>query len=93
MHKRGNLYCVNSVNSVNDVTVNTENTWAATNNENNMLIDLRLLMDQSLPVWFTPLIDFEKTRYDENEISRLSYINYSERNFTDLLKIANSKYD
>lgn len=54
MHKRGNIYCVNSVNSVNDVTVNTENTWAATNNENNILIDLRLLMDQSLPVWFTP---------------------------------------
>ena len=45
-------------------------------------------MDRSLPVVSTPQIDFENTR-DEvvDETSRKGYVDYFERNFTDLFNI------
>ena len=83
MHKKGNIYFVNTVNIEN--TVNTVNT---ANNKNNILMYLTLPMDHSLPVESTSQIDFENTR-DEyvDETSRKGYVDYSECNFTDLFNI------
>ena len=45
-------------------------------------------MDRSLPVESTPQIDFENTRDEDVDItSRKGYVDYSERNFTDLFNI------
>ena len=46
-------------------------------------------MDRSLPVESTPQIDFENTRDEDVDItSRKGYVDYSERNFTDLFNIS-----
>ena len=83
MRKKRNIYFVNTVNI--QKTVNTVNT---ANNKNNILIYLTLPMDRSLPVESTPQIDLKNTRdEDVGETLRKGYIDYSERNFTDLFNI------
>ena len=82
--KKGNIYSVNTVNIEN--TVSTVNT---ANNKNNILTSLTLPMDRSLLVESTLQIDFENTQ-DEDDLdktSRKGYVDYSERNFTDLFNI------
>ena len=69
--KKGNIYSVNTVNIEN--TVSTVNT---ANNKNNILTSLTLPMDRSL-------LDED----DLDKTSRKGYVDYSERNFTDLFNI------
>ena len=74
MRKKGNVYFVNTVNTAY--------------NKNNVLIYLTLPVDRSSPVESTPQTDFENTRdEDVDETSRKSYVDYSERIFTDLFYI------
>ena len=78
--KKENIYFLN--------TLDIENTVNTANNENNILIYLTLPMDRSSPVEFTPQTDFENTRdEDVDETLRKGYVDYSERNFTDLFNI------
>ena len=87
MRKKGNIYFVNTVNIENTVTtVNTAN------NKNNTLFYLNLPMHRSLPVESTTRIHFENTLdKDVDETSRKGYVDYSERNFTDLFNIPDYK--
>ena len=83
MRKKGNIFFVNTVNIEN--SVNNVNT---ANSENNILIYLTLPMDRSLPAESTPQIDFENTRNEDvDEASRKGDVDFSKRNFTDLINI------
>ena len=44
-------------------------------------------MNCSLPVKSTPQTDFENTRDEDDEVSSKGYVDYYERNFTDLFNI------
>ena len=83
MRKKGNIYFVNSVNI--ESTVNTVN---SANTKNHKLIYLTLPIDHSLPVESTPQIDIENTQNEDvDETLRKCYVDYSERNFTDLFNV------